>query len=56
MFASGQGSAKVFSSGGITLCMSGSSAEPTPGLYTPTGAGVYLLDALPAVCTKANKM
>jgi hypothetical protein len=56
VFASGQGSAKVFSSGGVALCMSGSSAEPTPGLYKPTGAGVYLLDALPAVCTKANKV
>lgn len=50
VFSGGMGTAKVFSSGGVALCMSGSSSEPTPGLYKPSGAGVYLLDALPKAC------
>lgn len=54
VFSGGMGTAKVFSSGGVALCMSGSSEEPTPGLYKPTGAGVYLLDPLPACKNGAN--
>lgn len=53
VFSGGMGTAKVFSSGGISVCASALDATGTPGLYKPAN-GVYTGAVLPsaAMCSR----